>query len=137
MAYLIDTCVLSELRKPKIHPGVATWMAGIQPDEAFLSVITVGEIRRGIELRRAKDPVAARALERWLLGLESHYGDRILPVTPAIADRWGRLSPTQPLPVTDGLIAATALEHKFTVVTRNTADFVRAGVGLLDPFKIE
>jgi predicted nucleic acid-binding protein len=127
MAYLIDTCVLSELRKPKIHPGVATWMAGIQPDE----------IRRGIELRRAKDPVAARALERWLLGLESHYGDRILPVTPAIADRWGRLSPTQPLPVTDGLIAATALEHKFTVVTRNTADFVRAGVGLLDPFKIE
>ncbi len=135
MAYLIDTCVLSELRKPKANPGVAVWMAGIQPDEAFLSVLILGEIRRGIELRRAKDPVAARALERWLLGLESHYADRILPVTAAIADRWGRLSPAQPLPVTDGLIAATALEHKLTVVTRNTDDFARAGVGLFDPFE--
>jgi len=135
MAYLIDTCVLSELRKPKGHPGVAAWLAGIRPDEAFLSVLTLGEIRRSIEVRRAKDPVAARALERWLLGLESHYGDRILPITPAIADRWGRLSATRPLPVTDGLIAATALEHKFTVVTRNTADLARAGVGLLDPFE--
>ena len=114
---------------------MAAWLAGIRPDEAFLSVLTLGEIRRSIEVRRAKDPVAARALERWLLGLESHYGDRILPITPAIADRWGRLSATRPLPVTDGLIAATALEHKFTVVTRNTADLARAGVGLLDPFE--
>jgi predicted nucleic acid-binding protein len=134
MAYLLDTCVLSELRKPKAHPGVTTWMAGIQAEEAFLSVLTLGEIRRGIELRRAKDQAAARALERWLLGLEAHYADRILPVTSAIADRWGRLSPNQTLPVTDGLIAATALEHKLTVVTRNTDDFVRSGVSLLDPF---
>jgi len=135
MAYLLDTCVLSELRKPKTHPGVAAWMAGIQPEEAFLSVLTLGEIRRGIELRRAKDQAAARALERWLLGLEAHYADHILPVTAAIADRWGRLSPNQPLPVTDGLIAATALEHKLTVVTRNTEDFARSGVSLLDPFE--
>jgi len=134
MAWLLDTCVLSELRKPKPHPGVIAWMAGLQPDEAFLSVLTLGEIRRGIELRRGKDPVAARSLERWLLGLETHYADRILPVTAAIADRWGRLSPNQPLPVSDGLIAATALEHKLTVVTRNTEDFVRSGVSLLDPF---
>jgi hypothetical protein len=135
MAYLLDTCVLSGLRKPKAHPGVTAWMAGIRPDEAYLSVLTFGEIRRGIELRRARDQAAARTLERWLLGLEAHYADRILPVTTAIADRWGRLSPAQPLPVTDGLIAATALEHKLTVVTRNTADFVRSGAGLLDPFE--
>ncbi|MCW5548666.1 MAG: type II toxin-antitoxin system VapC family toxin [Opitutaceae bacterium] len=134
MAWLIDTCVLSELRKPKPHPGVVAWMAGLQPDEAFLSVLTLGEIRRGIELRRGKDPAAARSLERWLLGLETHYADRILPVTAAIADRWGRLSPNQPLPVSDGLIAATALEHKLTVVTRNSEDFVRSGANLLDPF---
>ena len=134
MAYLLDTCVLSELRKPRPNPSVVAWMTGLQPDEAFLSVLTLGEIRRGIELRRAKDQAAARALERWLLGLEAHYADRVLPITHAIADRWGRLSPSQPLPVTDGLIAATALEHKLTVVTRKTADFARAGVGLLDPF---
>lgn len=134
MAYLIDTCILSELRKPRPQAGVVDWMASIQPDEAFLSVLTLGEIRRGIELRRAKDAVAARSLERWLRGLETHYSDRILPVTPAIADRWGRLSPDQPLPVTDGLIAATALEHKLTVVTRNTADFKRSGTIVFDPF---
>jgi predicted nucleic acid-binding protein len=135
MAYLLDTCVLSELRKPKANRGVTAWIAGLQPDEAFLSVLTLGEIRRGIELRRARDQAAARALERWLLGLESHYADRILPITAAIADRWARLSPAQPLPVTDGLIAATALEHKLTVVTRNTADFARSGAALLDPFE--
>ena len=134
MAYLLDTCVISELRKPHCDQGVATWMSGIQPDEAFLSVLILGEIRRGIELHRSKDARAAGALERWLLGLEVHYAERILPVTAAIADRWGRLSLNQPLPVSDGLIAATALEHKLTVVTRNAADFQRSGVNTLNPF---
>jgi predicted nucleic acid-binding protein len=134
MAYLLDTCVISELRKPHSDHGVATWMTGIQPDEAFLSVLTLGEIRRGIELHRPKDPKAAGALERWLLGLEVHYAERILPITPAIADRWGRLCFNQPLPVSDGLIAATGLEHKLTVVTRNVSHFQRSGVNTLDPF---
>jgi len=134
MAYLLDTCILSELRKPGCNPGVAAWMAGVQPDEAFVSVLTLGEIRRGIELRRAKDPKASRALERWLLGLETHYAERILPITAAIADRWGGLAINQPLPVSDGLIAATGLEHGLTVVTRNVADFQRSGVNTLDPF---
>ena len=134
MAYLLDTCVISELRKPHCDPSVATWMAGIQPDEVFLSVITLGEIRRGIELHRAKDTKAAGALERWLLGLESHYAERILPNSSAIAERWGRLCLNQPLPVSDGLIAATGLEHKLTIVTRNVFDFERSGVNTLNPF---
>ncbi len=134
MAYLLDTCIISELRRPSCNTGVAAWMSSIEPDEAFLSVITLGEIRRGIELHRSKDAKAAGALERWLLGLESHYAERILPITAEVADRWGRLSPNQSLPVSDGLIAATGLEHKLTVVTRNTADFQRSGVNTLDPF---
>ena len=134
MAYLLDTCVISELRKPHCDPSVATWMAGIQPDEAFLSVLTLGEIRRGIELHRAKDTKAAGALERWLLGLESHYAERILPISSAIAERWGRLCLNPPLPVSDGLIAATGLEHKLTIVTRNVFDFERSGVNTLNPF---
>jgi predicted nucleic acid-binding protein len=134
MAYLLDTCVIAELRKPDRDPGVAPWMAGIQPDEAFLSVLTLGEIRRGIDLHRAKDTKAAGALDRWLLGLESHYAERILPISAAIADRWGRLCRNQPLPHSDGLIAATGLEHKLTVVTRNVSAFQRSGVNTLSPF---
>jgi len=134
MAYLLDTCIVSELRRATCNPGVAAWISNIDPDEAFLSVITLGEIRRGIELHRSKDPRAAGALERWLGGLESHYEARILPITSAVADRWGRLSPTQPLPVSDGLIAATGLEHKLTIVTRNVDDFRRSGVNTLNPF---
>lgn len=130
MSYLLDTCILSELRKTRCDPAMAAWMSAIQPDEAFLSVLTLGEIRRGIELHRLKDAKAAGALERWLTGLETHYADRILPITAAIADRWGRLSIRQPL----GLIAATALEHRLTVVTRNVEDFKRSGVSLLNPF---
>jgi predicted nucleic acid-binding protein len=134
MAYLLDTCVISELRKPSCNPGLLNWMAGIQPSGTFLSVLTLGEIRRGIELHRRKSPSAAGGLERWLLGLETHYGDRILPVTAAVADRWGRLSLDQPIPIADALIAATALEHKLTVVTHNTADFARSGANTLDPY---
>lgn len=134
MGYLLDTCIVSELRKPACNPGVLAWMAGVQADEVFLSVLTVGEIRRGIELHRRKSPAAAGGLERWLLGLESHYGDRILPITVAVADAWGRLSLREPLPVSDGLIAATALEHKLTVVTRNVGDFARSGANTLNPF---
>ena len=134
MAYLIDTCVISELRKASCNAGVTEWMAGIQPEEVYFSVLTLGEIRRGIELHRLRDTKAAGALERWLVGLEAHYAERILPITVAIADRCGRLSLSQPLPTTDGLIAATGIEHKLVIVTRNTADFKRSGVSTLNPF---
>ncbi len=135
MAYLLDTCLVSELRKKHCNPGVASWwLSGLEPDEAFLSVLTLGEIRRGIELHRRKNSSGVRNLERWLLGIETHYAERILPITAAIADRWGGLCPSQPLPVIDGLLAATGLEHRLTVVTRNTDDFERSGVNTLNPF---
>ena len=136
MAYLLDTKVLSEVRKKaNCDPGVAVWFGRVQSDELFLSVLSLGEIRREIELRRPRDPTAAGHLERWLVGLETHYADRILPLSAAIADRWGRLSPAQPLPAIDGLLAATCLEHKLTMVTRNVSDFKRAGVVTLNPFR--
>lgn len=135
MPYLVDTCVVSEHRKQsRCNPGVTAWIESIQPDELYLSVLTVGEIRRGIELLRQKDPKTANVYEAWLIGLETYYGERILPITSAIADKWGRLSPTQPLPTEDGLIAATGLEHNLTVVTRNVADFKRSGVNTINPF---
>ena len=134
MPYLLDTCIVSELRKPRINPGVSSWISGMRADEAYISVLTVGEIRAGIELHRLVNPSGAGKLELWLVGLETHYADRILPITARIADRWGRLSPRRPLPATDGLIAATGLEHDLTVVTRNVVDFQRSGVNTLNPF---
>lgn len=134
MPYLLDTCIVSELRRPTCNPGVAAWMSSIEPDEAYLSVITLGEIRRGIELQRIKDARAAGALERWLQGIETHYAERVLPISAEVADQWGRLALGQPLPVSDGLIAATGLEHQLTVVTRNVTDFQRSGVNTLNPF---
>jgi predicted nucleic acid-binding protein len=134
MPYLLDTCIVSELRKTGIDPGVSAWISSINANEAFLSVLTIGEIRSGIELHRLKNPAGAGNLERWLLGLETHYADRILPITAKIADRWGRLSPSQPLPAVDGMIAATGLEHQLVVVTRNITDFQRSGATTLNPF---
>jgi len=134
MPYLLDTCIVSELRKPLVNPGLSSWLSGIRPDEVYLSVLTIGEIRTGIEQHRPRNPSGAGNLERWLLGLETHYAERILPITAKVADRWGRLSPNQPLPAVDGLIAATGLEHLLTVVTRNVADFRRSGVNTLNPF---
>lgn len=135
MGYLVDTNVLSEVRKrDRCDENVAKWLGGITPDELFVSVLSLGEIRRGIELVRKRDPASARALDKWLVGLESHYADRILPISTGIADRWGRLSLDQPLPVTDGLLAATGIEHKLTIVTRNTDDFRRSGANTLNPF---
>ena len=135
MAHLLDTNVLSELRKKQRRdPGVTAWIARADPDGLFVSVLALGEIRRGIELLRKRDPAAADSLEKWLVGLETHYADRILPVSAAIADRWGRLRPNQPLPAIDGLLAATGIEHKLTLVTRNTKDFQRSGVSTLNPF---
>ena len=135
MAYLLDTNILSELRKrDRAAASVVAWYAGVDDTDLFLSVLVLGEIRRGVELRRRHDPVAAQSLERWLDGIIRWYRHRILPVTAAIARRWGSLCVDQPLPITDGLLAATALHHDLVFVTRNVDDVTRAGVRLLNPF---
>ena len=109
MSYLVDTNVLSELRKGKrCNRGVARWFGGVGDDEVFLSVLTVGEIRRGIERIRRRDEESAVVLENWLDLVVSEHGDRILPVSREVADAWGRLSVPDPLPVIDGLIALSS-----------------------------
>ena len=113
------------------------WFGSVAVDDLFLSVLTLGELRRGIELLRRKDPTAANALERWFNGICDDFSEKILPVDAAVAEQWGRLSVLQPLPSIDGLLAATAVVHDLTIVTRNVADFDRSGVALLNPFEFK
>jgi predicted nucleic acid-binding protein len=135
LSYLLDTNVISELRKgERADPNVTSWFAGLADDEIFLSVLTIGEIRRGVESVRRRDPDAAASLDRWVASLGEAHGDRILPVDRAIAEEWGRLNVPDPLPVVDGLLAATANVLGLTLVTRNVADVRATGVDLLDPF---
>ena len=130
MSFLIDTNIISEVRKgARCHPGVAAWYASIADNELYLSVLVLGEIRRGVELARARDPMKADALEAWLSAIHSSFGARILPVNSAVSDLWGRMSALRPLPTVDGLLAATARVHGLTLVTRNEADV--AGLGAL------
>lgn len=135
MSYLIDTNVVSELRKGRrCDPHVAAWFRSAAAEETFLSVLSIGEIRRGIETVRRRDAIAARALDAWLAKLLSDFSARILVVSDAIAEQWGRLMVPDPLPVIDAMLAATAIVHGLTLVTRNVEDVARTGVRLLNPF---
>jgi hypothetical protein len=134
VTWLVDTNILSELRKGDRAPtGVRAWFDGAAEDELFTSVLVLGELRRGLESIRRRDLPSALALEQWLGRLTDTFGDRILPIDMAIADRWGRLNVPDPIPTVDSLLAATALVHDLTLVTRNTRDVERTGVRLLDP----
>jgi predicted nucleic acid-binding protein len=110
-------------------------MAGVQPADIYLSALTVGEIRKGIEKIRPRDPRAALALESWLGDVVAAHSDRILPVDKGVAERWGHLNAPDPLPVLDGLLAATAQVHGLTLVTRNLKDVERSGVSCQNPFR--
>ena len=132
--YLIDTVVLSELRKRDRHPGVLQWLRGKAEETLFLSAITIGEIERGMTRQQVRNPVFAEALGSWLDRTVEIYGDRILPVNTTVARRWGRLTARIGHGGTDLLIAATALEHGLTVVTRNVRHFAPTGVLVEDPF---
>jgi predicted nucleic acid-binding protein len=135
VTWLLDTNVISEVRKGRrADAGVRAWWAAT-PDEAiFLSVMVLGEIRHGIESVRRRDPASALAAEQWLLRLSETFRDRVLPVDARIAERWGALGVQDPVPVVDGLLAATALVHGLTLVTRNVRRVERTGVRILDPF---
>ncbi len=138
MSYLIDTNVLSELRKgARCDPNVSRWFASVDPEEVFLSVLAVGEIRNGIERIRRRDDRSARVLDTWLRKLIAEHSDRILPIDEAIAQEWGRLSVPDRIPVVDGLMAATARVHSLTLATRNLKDVARTGVPCINPFSLE
>ena len=132
--FLLDTVIVSELRRKKPDAGVVRWVSKQQGEQLHLSVVTLGEIERGIERRRGADPELAASLGAWLESLVRFYADRILPVTPSIARRWGRLSAHLGHEGADLLIAATALTHGLTVVTRNTSHFEPTAVTLINPF---
>lgn len=133
--YLIDTVALSELRKRERDPGMVRWLRDKSADSLFLSAVTIGEIERGIFRQRRMNPVFAEALGAWLDRTVDIYGDRILPVDTTVARRWGRLSARIGHGGADLLIAATALEHGFTVITRNVRHFVPTGVPVENPFE--
>lgn len=136
MGYLIDTNVWSELQKgSRAATSVMRWFDAASPDDLFLSVLVVGEVRRGIERLRRRDPVQAERLEQRLDQLKQAMAGRILPVSSAIAECWGKLNVPDPLPVIDGLLAATALEHDLMLVTRNVRDVQRTGVRCFNPFE--
>lgn len=133
---LLDTNVLSELRKgSRADAGVREWFEEVADEDLNLSVLVLGEIRRGVERARVNDPAKADVLENWLTGLEEEFSDRILDIDAAIADCWGRVTAAQPTSTTDGLLAATALTHDLTLVTRNIRHVAHTGVRTLNPSK--
>lgn len=136
MMFLIDTNIISEVRKgSRCDANVATWYASVDEADLYLSVLVTGEIRKGIERARPHDPAKADALENWLARVYGGFGKRVLPIDRAVADAWGRMSALRPVPVVDGLLAATAKVHRMTLVTRNDADVAGLGAKVLNPFK--
>ena len=134
--FLLDTNIISEVRKgQRSDPSVSNWYAGVSESQLFISSLTIGEIRKGIELaRRRRDVDQAEALETWLQAVIQRFSGRILTVDTEEADTWGQISAIRPVPVVDGLLAATAMAHDMTLVTRNVSDVKGLGVRVLDPF---
>jgi toxin FitB len=132
--FLIDTVTISELRRRQRDPRVVAWFERQRTTDLFLSVISIGEMERGIARQRATDPGFAGSLADWLDRVLALYGERVLPFDVQTARRWGAMSAALGNESADLMIAATALEHGLTVVTRNVADFEPSGVAVLDPF---
>ncbi|MFB6721362.1 type II toxin-antitoxin system VapC family toxin [Kribbella sp. NPDC056345] len=132
--FLLDTNIVSELRRPRPDTGVVDWIDAVRSSDLRLSVLTVGEITQGIERLALRDVRQAKAIAEWRDRLVNGYGDRIAPVSREVAEAWGRLNAYRPLPVIDGLLAATAVVHGWTLVTRDSDAVTGIGVKLLNPF---
>ena len=134
--WLLDTMVISELRKRAPDPKVVAWLSSAPEKSLFLSVVTISEIQRGISLQRNKDVPFAERLQYWLDEMMRNYADRVLPVTPEIACRWGELTAQVGHDGADVIIAATALQHGLSVVTRNERHFSPFIVPVVNPYEI-
>jgi toxin FitB len=134
--YLIDTNIISEIRKgDRCNRNVAAWYASVEDADLYLSVLSLGEIRGGIERARRSDAARARAFENWLAVLAESFADRVLPVDHLVADEWGRMTARRAVPSIDALLAATAKVNSMTLVTRNVSDVAGLGAELLNPFE--
>lgn len=132
--YLLDTNVISELRKPKPHGAVVAWVGGLDASQIFLAAVTLGELQAGIERTRKQDPAKAHEIEAWVDRLAGSF--QVLAMDGACFREWARLMHGKPDDLSeDGMIAATARVHGLTVATRNTRDFDRLGVRVVDPFR--
>lgn len=135
MKFLVDTNVISEIRKrDRAHPSVVRWVARTPAEEIGTSVLVLAEIRRGIELKRRHDPEQAEGLDLWFAQMRARLAERVVPIDESVAEAWAVLGLPNPLPLIDGLLAATAKVHRLTLVSRNVSDLAGAGVPLLDPF---
>jgi predicted nucleic acid-binding protein len=132
--YLLDTNVLSETRRKKADERVMAFLAGTEPSALYISVLTLGELRKGVALKSRSDPGTAKKLADWVDGLEYSFADRILGIDATMARLWGDWSADRPRPVIDTLLAAAALARDLTLVTRNTSDVQDLPVKLLDPW---
>jgi predicted nucleic acid-binding protein len=130
--YLIDTNILSDARRGN-NPA-SSWIKAADPDACFFSVVSLGEIIRGIAIKQRTDATAAQGLSRWLDRLRLDYSSRVLPITEAVALEWGRLTAIRSRPTADAFIAATAIVHRLSLVTRNVMDFADIDVPVINPF---
>lgn len=138
MNYLIDTNVISEVRKgERCDRRVAAWYATLDDADLYLSVLVLGEIRRGVERARPGDATRARALDRWLAAVAKSFAGRILAVDSTVAEEWGRMTAKRAAPSIDALLAATAKVHGLTLATRNVADVAGLGADIFNPFAVE
>jgi predicted nucleic acid-binding protein len=131
--YLLDTNILSETRRARAEPRVMSFLSAADPARLFISALTVGELRKGVAIKRRSDAGIAARLGAWVDTLEG-FADRILPIDTAVATLWGELSADRQRSVVDTLLAATALAHDLTLVTRNTGDVAGTGVAVVNPW---
>ena len=132
--YLLDTNILSETRKKRAEERVLAFLSNVTPTAFYLSCLSLGELKKGVALKRKSDPSAAKAIAGWVDGLETNFADRILGVDTESAKLWGEWSAQRPRPVVDTLLAATAVVHNLVFVTRNVSDIQGLPVKVLNPW---